>query len=114
MTRTFLPEAHYLPVPEGYKPTYRLFRESRWRLVPGVPAEATIGRALSVAKDYMARQLNPPIRSEQAVETRDVLGREEWLMARSARAAEEQETLLDAIVGKGGRLIKVERRGIKT
>jgi hypothetical protein len=104
----FLPEYHYLPVPGGYRASYRLFAGSPFRLIPGAEKFASAGQAITAAKEYVRARLNPPIRGE-VTEARDVLGLQQWHEEKAAQRAAEQEQALGAIV-INGRAVKVERR----
>lgn len=54
------------------------------------------------------RILNPTIYAERAEVAKDVLGVAEWHEERAARAAQDQEAALGAVIVKG-RQVKVER-----
>lgn len=110
--RAFLPDYGWLPVGGKYRPTYRLFASERWRYVrnDGVPVECdTASEAIEAAKACVRRILNPTIYAERAEVARDVLGVAAWHEQRAARAAEDQEAVLGAVIVKG-RQVKVERR----
>lgn len=109
MSRTFLPKAHYLPVGEFYRPMYRLFQEEPWKLVPKGQGYPSVGQAIAAADAYMAEKLNPTIQADRAELTKDVLGVAAWHEERAARAAQDQEAALGAVIVKG-RQVKVERR----
>lgn len=94
MSRTFMPKGSYIPKPDGFTPTFRYYREANWTPVPGAIPQATIDEAISVAEDYMAKQLNPPIRSERMPE----IGIGQWKSERAERIAEQQRADLKAFV----------------
>lgn len=110
--KAFLPDYGSLPVNGRYRPMYRLFASERWRYVrkDGAPVECdTAGQAIEAAKACVRRILNPAIYSERAAVTEDVLGVAAWHEQRAARAAQDQESALGAVIVKG-RQVKVERR----
>lgn len=109
MSRTFLPKAHYLPIGDRYRPMYRLFQEEPWKLVPKGQAYPSVGQAIAAADAYMAEKLNPTIHAERAAQAEDVLGIAAWHEERAARAAQDQETALGAVIVRG-KQVKVERR----
>lgn len=109
MSRTFMPKAHYLPIKDRYRPMYRLFQEEPWKLVPKAQAYPSVGQAITAAEAYMAEKLNPTIYAERAAVAEDVIGVAAWHEERAARAAQDQEAVLGAVIVKG-RQVKVERR----
>lgn len=109
MSRTFLPKAHYMPWHGEYRPLYRWYSEQPWTLVPGGLSYPTAKKAIDAADEFLARGLNPVIRCEKAAETADPFGLAEWHEQRAAKAANDQEAVLGAVIVKG-RQVKVERR----
>jgi hypothetical protein len=93
MARTFLPKAHYMPDRGVYRPLYKWYREDGWTLVPGRLTYPTAQRAIQAADDFLAKGLNPPIRSETVPDPAipDFLDPEAWNRERAVRQAEEQQ-----------------------
>lgn len=109
--RTFLPKASYMPWRGEYRPTYRWYRESNWTLVPGGKSYPSAAQAIAAADEFLAKGLNPPIRTEQAPEPEpDALNTSGWHVDRAAREAERQERMLGGVIARGGKLVMVERR----
>ena len=104
-----MPKGHYLPLGDRYRPMYRWFQESPWTLVPDGGSYSTSGQAVAAADAYMAKRLNPPIRSEQAEVIADVLDVNAWYRERAGQAARDQQEALGAIIVKG-RQVAVEKR----
>lgn len=111
MTGDFLPDYWFLPVPGGYRASYRLFADHPFRLIPGAEKFATAGQAIEAAKAYVRERLNPKIRGE-VTEARDVLGLTQWHVDRAAREAQSQEAVLGGVIVKS-RTVKIERRKVK-
>ncbi|TIN80723.1 hypothetical protein [Mesorhizobium sp.] len=111
MTASFLPEFKVVPVPGGYRGSYRLFEDKPFRLIPGAEQHPTAGQALNAAKAYVRERLNPPIRGE-ITEARDVLGLHQWHAERAAREAARQEEVLGGVIVKS-RTVVIERRKVR-
>lgn len=112
MSGEFLPDYSQMPWNGRYRPLFKLFASERWRYVRknGAPVECdTASQAIEAAKACVRRILNPTIYAEQAAVAEDVMGVAAWHEQRAARAAQDQEAALGAIVVKG-RQVKVERR----
>lgn len=112
MSGEFLPDYSHMPWNGRYRPLFKLFATERWRYVrkDGAPVECdTASQAIEAAKACVRRILNPTIYAEKAAVAEDVLGVAQWHEQRAARAAQDQEAALGAIVVKG-RQVKVERR----
>jgi hypothetical protein len=112
MSGEFLPDYSQMPWNGRYRPLFKLFASERWRYVrkDGAPVECdTASQAIEAAKACVRRILNPTIYSERAAVAEDVLGVAAWHEERAARAAQDQETALGAVIVKG-RQVKVERR----
>ncbi|WP_018428235.1 hypothetical protein [Hoeflea sp. 108] len=112
MSGEFLPDYSHMPWNGRYRPLFKLFATERWRYVrkDGAPVECdTAGQAIEAAKECVRRILNPTIYSERTAVVEDVLGVAAWHEQRAARAANDQEAVLGAIVVKG-RQVKIERR----
>jgi hypothetical protein len=112
MTRTWFPEAHYMPDMGQYRPMYRWYRENPWRLVPGEARYPTAGRAIAAAKDWLASRLNShPGEGAPEPANDDPLGVAAWREERAGRAAQDQQQALGAIIVKG-KQVQVEKRRI--
>lgn len=112
MSGEFLPDYSQMPWNGRYRPLFRLFAAERWRYVrkDGAPVECdTASQAIEAAKACVRRILNPTIYAERAAVAEDVLGVAAWHEQRAARAAQDQEAALGAVIVKG-RQVKVERR----
>lgn len=72
----------------------------------------SVGQAIAAADAYMADKLNPTIHADRAELIKDGLGVGAWHEERAARAAQDQEATLGAIIVKN-RQVKVERRSPK-
>lgn len=111
MSASFLPEFKVVPVPGGYRGSYRLFEDKPFRLIPGAENHPTAGQALNAAKAYVRERLNPPIRGE-ITEARHVLGLHQWHEERAAREAARQEEVLGGVIVKS-RTVLIERRKVR-
>lgn len=112
MSGEFLPDYSSMPWKGRYRPLFKLFASERWRYVrkDGEPVECdTASQAIEAAKACVRRILNPAIYSERAAVAADVLGVAAWHEQRAARAAQDQEAALGAVIIKG-RQVRVERR----
>lgn len=112
MSGEFLPDYSQMPWNGRYRPLFKLFASERWRYVrkDGAPVECdTAGQAIEAAKACVRRILNPTIYAERSAVAEDVLGVTAWHEERAARAAQDQEAALGAVIVKG-RQVKVERK----
>lgn len=112
MTRTWFPEAHYMPDGNGgYYATYKRYLEEPFTLVPGKKVHPTAGQAIAAAKAFLIKS-ERPIRAERATPANDdPLGVAAWHEERAASRVADQEQALGAIIVRR-RQIKVERRKI--
>lgn len=113
MTKTFLPDWHYLSIGGHYRPLWKLFKGEDWRQLfcKGKPVLCgSAQEAMDRAEAHVERILNPAIRAER-IETAhaDILGIEEWRQKKAQEAEEEREKVFGAVVAKG-RVIPVERK----
>lgn len=117
MTRTWFPEAHYMPYAGGYLPLHRWYVGEPFKQLPGKREPyPTVTQAKNAARDYMAGVMDARLRADRAYEetvNKPVtdLGREEWLQDRAGRAARDQQQVLGGFIHRG-RQVTVEKRRI--
>lgn len=111
MTRTWFPEAHYMPDMGQYRPTYRWHLEDGWTLVPGRKLYPSVGQAIDAAKQYLIAAQKPIRAARVESANDDPLGVAAWRDERAGKAAEDQQQALGAVIVRG-RQVQVERRRI--